>query len=99
MNKLYYLKENKYIRLKIDKTTMAFRASISISKYCWNEKDNRYYEINFMTFHPYDYKDESEALEKAKKWLKIELKKFQSGLVEKENSVEKNMSNNKIKKV
>lgn len=84
MNKLYFLKENKYIRLKIDRPTMSFRASISINKYCWNEKENRYYEINFMTFHPYDYKDENEALEKAKNWLEIELKKFQEGLSEKE---------------
>ena len=78
MNKLYFLKENKYIRLKIDRPTMPFRASISI---------NKYYEINFMTFHPYDYKDEKEALEKAKNWLEIELKKFQEGLNEKEYSV------------
>jgi hypothetical protein len=87
LNKLYFLKENKYIRLKIDRPTMPFRASISINKYCWNEKENRYYEINFMTFHPYDYKDEKEALEKAKNWLEIELKKFQEGLNEKEYSV------------
>ena len=40
-----------------------------------------------MTFHPYDYKDEKEALEKAKNWLEIELKKFQEGLNEKEYSV------------
>ena len=53
------------------------------NKYCWNERENRYYEINFETFHPYDYKDEKETLEKAKEWLNNELKEFQANLVEK----------------
>ena len=82
-NFLYYIKENKYIRLKIDRPLMPFRASIAINKYCWNKKENRYYEINFETFHPYDYKDENEAFQKAKEWLENELKEFQAGLVEK----------------
>jgi len=82
-NFLYYIKENKYIRLKIDRPLMSFRASIAINKYCWNKKENRYYEINFETFHPYDYKDENEAFQKAKEWLENELKEFQAGLVEK----------------
>lgn len=80
IEKLYFLKQNKYIRLKINRPTKSFRASISINKYCWNEKENRYYEINFDTFHPYDYKDEQEALEKAKQWLYEELHKFQNGV-------------------
>ncbi len=83
MNKVYYISQNKYIRLKIDRPTMSFRASISINKYFWNERENRYYEINFEAFHPYDYKDEKEALEKAKEWLNNELKEFQADLVEK----------------
>ena len=83
MNKIYYLKQNKYIRLKIDRPAMSFRASISINKYCWDEKENKYYEINFETFHPYDYKNEDEALKKAEKWLEKELESFQAGLVEK----------------
>lgn len=78
MEKIYYIKQNKYIRLKINRPTMSFRASIAINKYCWNEMENRYYEINFETFHPYDYKDEKEALEKAIEWLDNELKEFQS---------------------
>lgn len=82
MDKLYYLSENKYIRLKINRPGMSFRASISINKYFWNEKENRYYEINFETFHPYDYKDEEEALEKAKEWLNNEVKEFQANLIE-----------------
>ena len=36
LEKIYYLKENKYIRLKINRPTMSFRASIAINKYCWN---------------------------------------------------------------
>ena len=83
LKKIYYLKENKYIRLKINRPTMSFRASIAINKYCWNEKENRYYEINFDTFHPYDYKNEEEAIESAKRWLDEQLKEFQAGLVEK----------------
>lgn len=83
LEKIYYLKENKYIRLKINRPTMSFRASIAINKYCWNEKENRYYEINFETFHPYDYKNEEETIKSAKEWLEKELKKFQVGLVEK----------------
>ena len=83
MNKVYYISQNKYIRLKIDRPSMSFIASISINKYCWNERENRYYEINFETFHPYDYKDEKETLEKAKEWLNDELKEFQANLVEK----------------
>lgn len=83
MNKVYYLVQNKYIRLMVNRPAMSFRASISINKYCWNERENRYYEINFETFHPYDYKDEKEALEKAKEWLKNELKEFQANLIEK----------------
>ena len=79
---VYYLKQNKYIRLRINRPAMSFRASISINKYCWNERENKYYEINFETFHPYDYKDEEEALEKAKEWLNNELNEFQAGLVE-----------------
>lgn len=43
MNKLYFLKENKYIRLKIDRPTMLFRASISINKYCWYDIDIKIY--------------------------------------------------------
>ncbi|MCI8309080.1 MAG: hypothetical protein HFJ45_02490 [Clostridia bacterium] len=62
---------------------MSFRASIAINKYYFDEKENRYYEINFETFSPYDYKDEEEALEKAKEWLNNEFKNFQAGLVEK----------------
>lgn len=83
INMCEYIKENKYIRIKIDRPGMSFRASIAINKYCWNERENRYYEINFETFHPYDYKDETEALNKAKEWLENEVKKFQAGLVEK----------------
>ena len=84
MNKeeVYFLKVNKYIRLKINKPTRSYRASISVNKYCWNEKENRYYEINFETFHPDDYKDEKEALEKAEQWLYKELHKFQNGVKE-----------------
>lgn len=84
MEKIYYLKENKYIRLKINRPGMSFRASISINKYCWNEKENRYYEINFDTFHPYDYTNEEETIKSAKKWLDEQLKEFQKGLIEKE---------------
>ncbi len=83
MNRIYYLKQNKYIRLRINRPAMSFRVSISINKYCWDERENKYYEINFETFHPYDYKNEDDALEKAKKWLENELKKFQANLVEK----------------
>ena len=78
MEKIYYIKQNKYIRLKINRPGMSFRASIAINKYCWNKRENRYYEINFETFHPYDYKDEKETLEKAIEWLDNELKEFQS---------------------
>lgn len=82
MNKICYLKRNKYIRLKVERPAMSFRASISINKYFWNEKENKYYEINFETFHPYDYQNEQEALKKAKEWLKNELEEFQKGLIE-----------------
>lgn len=83
MDKIYYLKQNKYIRLKINRPMVSFRASIAINKYCWNEKENRFYEINFMTFHPFDYRDEKGALEKAEEWLQNELKEFQARLLEK----------------
>lgn len=83
MNKVYYLKENKYIRLRINRPAMSFRASISINKYCWDERENKYYEINYQTFHPYDYRSEEEALEKAKEWLENEFKSFRTNLVEK----------------
>lgn len=82
MEKIYYLKENRYIRLKINRPTNSFRASIAINKYCWGEKENRHYEIDFDTFSPYDYKDEEEALERAKDWLNKRVKEFQSELVE-----------------
>lgn len=82
MDRVYFFKKNKYIRLKIHRPAMSFRASIAIHKHGWNESTNRYYEVNYETFHPYDFKDEEDALQKAKEWLENELNEFQKVLIE-----------------
>lgn len=70
-----WLKKNKYIRLRITRVGYSFRADISINKYAYDEKEERYYEINYDVFNLYDYSSEEEALKKAKEWLYEELNK------------------------
>ena len=78
--KTIYQEQNKYIRLRIAKVGCTYRADISFNKYYYNEKNPRYYEMNFDVFHPYDYSSEEETFEKAKEWLYEELSLFKSNL-------------------
>ncbi len=50
-----YVNKNKYIRLRITKVGCTYRADISINKYAYDKNEERYYEINFDVFSPYDY--------------------------------------------
>ena len=77
-----YVNKNKYIRLRITKVGCTYRADMSINKYAYDKNEERYYEINFDVFSPYDYADENEALKNAIEWLKEEASKFQEQLKE-----------------
>ena len=77
-----YVNKNKYIRLRIAKVGCTYRADMSINKYAYDKNEERYYEINFDVFSPYDYADENEALKNAIEWLKEEASKFQEQLKE-----------------
>lgn len=59
-----YVNKNKYIRLRIAKVGCTYRADISINKYAYDKNEERYYEINFDVFSPYDYSSEEETFEK-----------------------------------
>lgn len=72
---------NKYIRLRIAKVGACYRADISVNKYSYDEKKERYYELNYDLFSPYDYSSEQESFEKAKEWLYKELNLLQEGIV------------------
>lgn len=71
--KKIWVNQNKYIRLRISKVGCNYRADISINKHCYDERAQRYYEINFDVFSPYDYSSDQETFEDAKKWLYKEL--------------------------
>lgn len=75
-----WIKQNKYIRLRIEEIGAYYRADISINKYAYDENRNRYYEINFDIFHPLDYSSEKEAFINAKEWLYEELNLFQKNI-------------------
>lgn len=75
-----YANKNKYIRLRITKVGCTYRADISINKYAYDKNEERYYEINFDVFSPYDYSSEEETFEKAKEWLYEELKRLQDNV-------------------
>ena len=79
-----WINENKYIRLRIAKVGCTYRADISINKYAYDKNQERYYEINFDVFSPYDYSSEEETFEKAKEWLYEELKRLQDNVILKE---------------
>lgn len=78
--KIIWETQNKYIRLRIARVGCTYRADISINKYKYNGNSNRYYEINFDVFYPYDYSSEEETFEKAKEWLYEELKMLQENI-------------------
>lgn len=71
--KQIWVKQNKYIRLRISKVGCYYRADISVNKHCYDGREQRYYEINFDVFSPYDYSSDYETFEEAKKWLYKEL--------------------------
>lgn len=71
--KQIWVKQNKYIRLRISKVGFCYRADISINKHCYDERKQRYYEINFDVFSPYDYSSVQETFEESKRWLYKEL--------------------------
>ena len=75
-----YLKRNKYIRLRIVKAGYTYRSDISINKYTYDKNQERYYEINFAVFSPYDYSSEEKTFEKAEEWLYEELKELQTNV-------------------
>lgn len=75
--KTIWVKQNKYIRLRIAKVGFNYRADISINKYFYDESQEKYYEINFDIFSPYDFSSEQETFESAKKWLFKETNKLQ----------------------
>lgn len=75
-----YVNRNKYIRLRIAKVGCIYRADISINKYAYDKRKERYYEINFGVFSPYDYSSDEETYEKAKEWLYEELKRLQTNV-------------------
>ncbi len=75
-----YVNRNKYIRLRIAKVGCIYRADISINKYVYDKRKERYYEINFGVFSPYDYSSDEETFEKAKEWLYEELKRLQTNV-------------------
>lgn len=75
-----YVNKNKYIRLRIAKVGCTYRADISINKYAYDKNEERYYEINFDVFSPYDYSSEEETFEKAKEWLYEKLKELQTNV-------------------
>lgn len=79
MTEMWVIK-NKYIRLRITEVGCTYRADISFNKYYYNESIPRYYEINFVVFHHYDYSSSEEAFEKAKEWLYEELKLLQDNM-------------------
>lgn len=75
-----WIARNKYIRLRIVKVGCCYRADISINKYAYDKRKERYYEINFDVFSPYDYSSDEETYEKAKEWLYEELKLLQDAV-------------------
>lgn len=75
-----WIKQNKYIRLRIEEIGAYYRADISINKYVYDETRNRYYEINFGIFHPLDYSSQEEAFKRAKEWLYKELDLIQENI-------------------
>lgn len=81
-----YVNRNKYIRLRIAKVGCIYRADISINKYAYDKREERYYEINFGVFSPYDYSSDEATIEKAKEWLYEELKRLQTNVNLKEGS-------------
>lgn len=75
-----WITRNKYIRLRIVRVGRCYRADISINKYAYDKREERYYEINFDVFSPYDYSSDEETYEKAKEWLYEELKLLQDAV-------------------
>lgn len=75
--KTIWVNQNKYIRLRISEVGFDYRADISINKYFYDERQEKYYEINFGVFSPYDFCSKQEAFESAKKWLVKELNTLQ----------------------
>lgn len=70
----YLLKEV----LNVNKEEKQFNETLN--KYAYDKNEERYYEINFDVFSPYDYSSEKETFEKAKEWLYEELKELQTNV-------------------
>lgn len=64
--------------VKMNKEEKQFNETLN--KYAYDKNEERYYEINFDVFSPYDYSSEEETFEKAKEWLYEELKELQTNV-------------------
>lgn len=64
--------------VKMNKEEKQFNETLN--KYAYDKNEERYYEINFNVFSPYDYSSEKETFEKAKEWLYEELKELQTNV-------------------
>lgn len=80
-NNIYFLKENKYLRIKVEKYHCCFISSLSVAKRCKCCNTVRFYEVNNKSFHINDYSNENEVLKQAIKWAENECKYFQDKLV------------------